>query len=309
MSSLQAILTATLVEAMLESALYGFYSVIFMTVVYLFWVKPTPKRGPRLYLLAALVFQYTLATGHWICTIFYICRNFVTLGGGLAAAIAGGNGEPGVPSIVLFTISGFMALAFAIQRVLAVWANTHIVILFPSVLMVVYAVTTAVGITLEVRENATGYPFVITSTVLGLVISGYSTALIVWKIWRINTDVISIRVETGRAEKTLTSLLAIIAESFAIQTTVEVCILIAFVVNSAIGRIIFLPLAPTVTGISTILIHARVSLGWAREPSLEKKTEASTVVFRSNVTASALGSEREETELQQPRQKAYLHSG
>ncbi|KAJ7483174.1 hypothetical protein FB451DRAFT_100964 [Mycena latifolia] len=205
---------------MLESAFYGLFSVLFMTVVYLFWVKPAPKRGPRLYLLAALLLQYLTATGHWISTVYYICRNFVKLGGGLAAAVAEGNGEPGVPSIVLFTISGFMAFAFAIQRISAVWGNRHIVVLFPTLLLVIYAVTTTVGIVFEVHRNSAGYPLVISSSALGLLISAYSTALIAWKIRRINTEVVStgIRVETGRTEKPLMSFLTIITESFAIQT-------------------------------------------------------------------------------------------
>lgn len=65
------------------------------------------------------------------------------------------------------------------------------------------------------------------------------------------------------------------------------------------GELIFLPLASVVFGISTVLIHVRIGLGWAREPSPERKTEASTVVFRPNATESGPGSEREETELQQ----------
>ncbi|KAJ6527055.1 hypothetical protein B0H19DRAFT_1385491 [Mycena capillaripes] len=287
MPSLQAILTATLFEAILESTLYGLYSVLFILVAYLFCVKPVPKRGARIYLLAALVFQYLLATGHWISTILYTCWNFLKLGGEMAesatAAIASANGDPGVSSIDFFTLSGFVAAMFAIQRLSVVWPNNLIVVINTS------KVTTATGITLHVRGTIAGYALVTTSSVLALLVSGYSTTLIAWKIWRVNTDAASFRAEAGRTERTLMSFLAIIAESFFLQTTIEICILIAFVVGSGIGLTIFIPLASVMFGISTILIHARIGLGWAREPGRKERSEASMIVFRPNPTTGDSG--------------------
>ncbi|KAF7326882.1 hypothetical protein MVEN_02582100 [Mycena venus] len=308
MPSLEPILTAILVEAMLESTLHGLYSFLFMTVAYLFWVKPAPKRGPRLYLFAAIVLQYLISTTHWICAIFYTHRNFVILGGGLPAVLAAAEGDvPGEPLTILLTLSGFVAQLFAVHRVSVVWKNKHTMILFPSLLILVYIVTTAIGITFVIRGNAANYPLITTSTVLVLVVNGYSTALIAWKIWRINSA--SIPADTGRTEKTLMAIVRIVTESYAIQTTIELCMLISFILGSFVGALIFNHLAPPVFGIANLLIHARIGLGWAREPNPERKTEASTVVFRANPTASGLESVGEEMELQKPGQDGKSKRG
>ncbi|KAF7358215.1 Arginine biosynthesis bifunctional protein ArgJ, mitochondrial [Mycena venus] len=311
MASLQSILIATFVEAMLESALYGLYSFLFFTVVYLFWVKPAPKRGPRAYLFVAIVLQYLISTAHWICTIFYICQYFIIHGGGLAAAVAfARGGAHGDPLVVLYTLSSFAATAFAIHRVSMVLQNKPIATIFPCLLMVLYAVTTATGITLtSQRGTPVAFPWVLTSSMLELVVSAYSTALIAWKIWRVNSDAEAIRVDTGRAQKSLTSLIAIITESYGIQTTIDICILISYVTGSLIGKIVFSGLAPPIFGIANLLIHARIALGWAREPKPERKTEASTVVFRTNATTSVFGSEREDVELQQQGQEMKPKGG
>jgi hypothetical protein len=85
--------------------------------------------------------------------------------------------------------------------------------------------------------------------------------------------------------------------------------LISFVVGSFIGLLIFDRVAPAIFGIANLLIHARIGLGWARETNPERKTEASTVVFRTNPAASAIGSDREEMELQQQRQEVKSKRG
>ncbi|KAJ7825201.1 hypothetical protein B0H14DRAFT_3468695 [Mycena olivaceomarginata] len=212
MPSLEPILTAILVAAMLE-------------------IKPAPKRGPRLYLFAAIVLQYLISTAHWICTIFYTRRDFVILGGGLPAVLAELEGDAhGEPLTVLFTLSGFLSNLFAIHRVSVVWKTKLTAILLPSFLMVVYV---AAGIALQIGGNTAGYPLVTTSSVLSLVVTTYSTALIAWKIWRIHSA--SIPADTGRAEKTLMvklmvkpskialliaaqAFLGVITESYALQT-------------------------------------------------------------------------------------------
>jgi hypothetical protein len=85
--------------------------------------------------------------------------------------------------------------------------------------------------------------------------------------------------------------------------------LISFVVGSFIGQLIFNHVAPAVFGMANLLIHARIGLGWTRETNPERKTEASTVVFRTNPTASGIGSDGEEMELQQPRQEVKSKRG
>jgi hypothetical protein len=85
--------------------------------------------------------------------------------------------------------------------------------------------------------------------------------------------------------------------------------LISFVLGSFIGLLIFDRVALAIFGIANLLIHARIGLGWARETNPERKTEASTVVFRTNPAASAIGSDREEMELQQQRQEVKSKRG
>ncbi|KAJ7323649.1 hypothetical protein DFH08DRAFT_1029264 [Mycena albidolilacea] len=309
MPSLEPILTAILVEAMLESALHGLYSFLFLTVAYLFWVKPTPKRGPRLYLFAAIVPQYLISTAHWICTIFYTRRDFVILGGGLPAVLAELEGDAhGEPFTVLFTLSGFLSNLFAIHRVSVVWKTKLTVILLPSFLMVAYV---AAGIALELGGNTAGYPLVTTSSVLSLVVTTYSTGTHSSPGKFGESTVHRFRLTQDVQKKRLwhSSGLGVITESYALQTAFDLCILISFVVGSFIGLLIFDRVAPAVFGIANLLIHARIGLGWAGDTNPERKTEASTVVFRTNPTASAIRSDREEMELQQQRQEVKSKRG
>ncbi|KAJ7461787.1 hypothetical protein B0H11DRAFT_2056022 [Mycena galericulata] len=84
------------------------------------------------------------------------------------------------------------------------------------------------------------------------------------KIWRTQRAVrslsLSAQVSSGGLQPL--SFLAIVVESAALQTAASLVTLVMFQLGNYTNTL-WLPISPAVFGISTVLIHARVGLGWA----------------------------------------------
>ncbi|KAJ6533366.1 hypothetical protein B0H10DRAFT_2247224 [Mycena sp. CBHHK59/15] len=82
-----SIATASLAETCLEIFLYGVYTVLFTTVIYLFRSRRRilPEKRPALWVFLGLVVQFLTITAHWIDTIYETFFTFVRFGGGAAA--------------------------------------------------------------------------------------------------------------------------------------------------------------------------------------------------------------------------------
>ncbi|KAJ7207844.1 hypothetical protein GGX14DRAFT_454555 [Mycena pura] len=85
--------------------------------------------------------------------------------------------------------------------------------------------------------------------------------MISWKIRRI-TRALNRLSEGIDGGVPLMSVVAIIAESAALQTAMTIGALVTHKVGF-VGQVVFSGNGPVVLGISTILIHARIGLGWA----------------------------------------------
>ncbi|KAJ7688977.1 hypothetical protein B0H17DRAFT_1135271 [Mycena rosella] len=77
------------------------------------------------------------------------------------------------------------------------------------------------------------------------------------------------------------SVLAILVESAAIQMATAIGALITFQVGF-VGVIAWSGISPAVLGISTVLIHARIGLGWAHEPDYHIGSNPTRINFAGN---------------------------
>ncbi|KAJ7207830.1 hypothetical protein GGX14DRAFT_567134 [Mycena pura] len=85
--------------------------------------------------------------------------------------------------------------------------------------------------------------------------------MISWKICRVTRSLNRLLDPTDGGVP-LMSVVAIIAESAALQTAITIGALVTYNVGF-VGQVVFADISPVVIGISTKLIYARVGLGWA----------------------------------------------
>ncbi|KAJ7218560.1 hypothetical protein GGX14DRAFT_595276 [Mycena pura] len=221
--SASALVTACLVEALLESVLYGVYGVLCITVLYLFRSR---ERRPAVWVSLGLVIQFFTITGHWICTLYA----FVHLDGGDAAAAFYDNMSAPwyLTSLVFF---GFPRPNCCISR------RNRIPPRSPSLL----------------TDQRVQY-----------------RAL----------NRLSERIDGGVP---LMSVLAVIAESAALQTAITIGALVMY--HEFVGQVVFSEISPVVIGISTILIHARIGLG-KEDVTKDRRYSPSTMSYAREVSGA-----------------------
>ncbi|KAJ7218558.1 hypothetical protein GGX14DRAFT_595264 [Mycena pura] len=266
---MSALATASLVEALLESVLYGVYGVLCITVLYLFRSR---ERRPAVWVSLSLVIQFFTITGHWIGTQYATLFAFVHLGGGDAAAAFYENlSAPWYLTKFVFLGASFLVTnLLVIHRVHVIFSNSRTVIVLPFIFLAVQVVSIVVLLYQFAKSHpgeqyivlyGLSNPWIIMSVVTSLMISVYSTGMISWKIRRITRVLnrLSERIDGGVP---LMSILAIIAESAALYTAISIGALVTYHVGF-VGQVVFTGISPVVMGISTILIYARIGLGWA----------------------------------------------
>ncbi|KAJ6621850.1 hypothetical protein B0H10DRAFT_1945108 [Mycena sp. CBHHK59/15] len=77
------------------------------------------------------------------------------------------------------------------------------------------------------------------------------------------------------------SVLAILVESAALQTSTTIGVLVTSQVGF-VGQVVWMGIAPAILGISTVLIHARIGLGWAHESDRQTKSNPTRINFAVN---------------------------
>ncbi|KAJ7091070.1 hypothetical protein C8R44DRAFT_891757 [Mycena epipterygia] len=132
--------------------------------------------------------------------------------------------------------------------------------------------------------------------VLSIMTSVYGSAMISWKICRV-TRALSGLSERISGSMRLTSVLAILVESAMLQTATTISIVVSFQLGST-DQYIVLAIAPAVFGISTVLIHVRIGLGWAHDCSGHTGTNPTRISFAANESRNS-----EEQELGHPGHK------
>ncbi|KAJ7772397.1 hypothetical protein B0H16DRAFT_1769216 [Mycena metata] len=322
------ILSAALIQAFLELTFYGVYFVIFSTVVYLFWHSPGLTKRPKILLFLALVVQFLAITAHWINTIQGTYLAFVKSGGGAEAERFYHTLK--TPSLEIHIIltemtntltdclvvsssactSDFPRARPEIHRLYVIWGHKLTIIAFP-LLMLIVQVGGAHSQKSEVPSRltwftASHYAWVIgwitTNLVASLVISGYSTGMISFKILSLSRMVqhSGLPLAEGRrmsGQRPLTSILVIMIESAALQTAMNLALLLALQLTAALGpNFILKGIQAVVLGMSTLLVHARIGLGWTKENPGASTAETNPSALRFTVHVTRTGNV-EETEL------------
>ncbi|KAJ7140097.1 hypothetical protein C8R43DRAFT_602831 [Mycena crocata] len=291
-----SIVTANLAGAFIEVFIYGGYITLFATVVYLFHSRHgiSPDKRPVHWVLLGLVIQFLVVTAHWVNTIYRTFHAIVGLGAGSGAGAFYSNlsTPSSVVHVTLLVISTFVTDVLVIHRLYVIYSHNRRVVICPLVFLVGQAVC-GVGIIYNFVIASPAEEFqilfslsnawVTTHLVLSILISAYSSGMIWWRIWRISrvVDTMAGRISGGMG---LMSILAIIVESAGIQTTASVGILAAFQ-SAFVGQVVWSGCAPVILGISTLLIHARIGLGWAHEPEEQLKSTPTRIHFRAGNTA------------------------
>ncbi|KAJ7634706.1 hypothetical protein FB45DRAFT_909614, partial [Roridomyces roridus] len=278
--------TIFVTQTFVESSLYGIYLVIFMTLLYLRGRNCRHSRGrvsapkPAVsWVLLALIAQNLTITAHWILTMWVGYHTLIVLGGGQAGEdyYSNPSAPPLFAQLSMYTVGSIIADLLVIHRLYVIYSRRWIYAAFPAALLlgqlvsgtgslVVLGVLHKEGVSLlevDTRSRA----WVTTSLVFSIVISVYSSGMIAWKILRMHRVLAATNtITTGGTS--LMSFLAIIVESAGIQTATALAFIFTFIFSD-LGQVMILEIAPVIVGISTVLIHVRVTLGWAHEPDRE----------------------------------------
>ncbi|KAJ6483078.1 hypothetical protein DFH09DRAFT_1292059 [Mycena vulgaris] len=245
-----------LTEGVLELTLYGAFVVLFATVVYLFSTRGLiSRKRPTFFIFLALVGLFLSITAHWINGICTLYQAFIFLGGGFPA------------EVLYLTLSSPTALAHSslvgvttvitdslmIHRLYTVWSYDRRVIIFPLLVLagqIVSGIHVLYDLSRETIFNffALSNPWETSYLVSSLVISVYSTG-------------------STSAGRRLRKVLVIMVESAVLQTTMTVGILVSFQIGLLV-QAVFIGLAPVIFGISVLLVHLRVGLGWTNDSNL-----------------------------------------
>ncbi|KAJ7017818.1 hypothetical protein C8F04DRAFT_1405506 [Mycena alexandri] len=269
-----SVLSAGLIQAFLELTLYGVYFVIFSTVFYLFWHGPGLTKRPRVFVFLALVVQFLAITAHWINTMYGTYLPFVKIGGGAEAEqFYRTLGRPALKTHILLTeMTNTLTDCLVIHRLYVIWGYKLSIVAFPLLLLVVQVVGgigSICGIFTQTQANfhAWSFGWVTANLVASLVISGYSTGMMSFKILNLGKMVRKSALPMSGRHR-LTSILVIMSESAALQTAINLALLLALQLTAALEpNFVLKGIQAVVLGMSTVLIHARIGFGWTEETS------------------------------------------
>ncbi|KAJ7429338.1 hypothetical protein B0H11DRAFT_2145871 [Mycena galericulata] len=284
---MSAIVTGNFGAALLELFFYGSYFVLLNTVIYLFHRRHgiPPKNAPAALLLLSLVVQFLVITVHAVNTAYQTVFA-IRLGGGAATEAFYLNlSRPSfVANMTLMVITHHLTDAFVLHRLYVIFSRGRKVMIFPVICFLAQIVS-GCGV---IYRSATSDPdedyltlsngWLTAKLIASILISAYSSAAISWRIWRIRRAL-----QKTSEHMRLTSLLAILVESAVLQTATTIGMLASFQYKWGAGEFIWTGIAPAVFGVSTILIHARIGLGWAH--GAERSTPIN--VKPTNVQVSA----------------------
>ncbi|KAF7290693.1 hypothetical protein MIND_01309600 [Mycena indigotica] len=259
---------ATLVEALLEAALFGVYAVLFATVVYLFRSR---DRRPANIILAGLVLQFLTLTAHWSTSLYRILHIVGWLSPQEAEEFLSQLSSKSY--LVDLSLSGAVfciSNLLVIHRVYVV-CSRRLPFIIPALAMLLGEIISEIVLVYSVGKTWAGQsfvqlfalsnPWVTTALSTSIMISVYSTVIISWKILRVARVVKLHRAEPSTTTS-LTTALVSMAESAALQTAATITLLVTYQIGIVV-QVIFNGIVPVIAGISTVLIYARVGLGWA----------------------------------------------
>ncbi|KAF7336289.1 hypothetical protein MVEN_02177200 [Mycena venus] len=252
-----------------ETLLYGIFLVLFFAICYL--RLSTQEKGKsrfadsvpwRTSVEVSLLAILTLATTHWIITIF--CTFSAFLGDGddtLGAVVTALFTRLELFVIAADTLTVFSMLvgdAVLIHRTWVIWNRNIRVALLPISLWIGMMVSGlgAVGLLYHGSPGSLHAPYnwVFANFILSTITSMYCTTFMAWRIWKACRESAELRA------KNIMSVLTVLVESAAIWTSWT----IAFVALHGAGSLAELSLnagIPSLIGIVNTVIHLRVAVG------------------------------------------------
>ncbi|KAJ7686386.1 hypothetical protein B0H17DRAFT_1013604 [Mycena rosella] len=272
------ILPANLATLVLESCLYGILLLLFISTIYFLATRRTLAGSSRTakHHFTSLVFigvasLFVVVTAHWTVVIYQAFFAFIHLGNAVAedAFYADLSQVSEIIEVTLFFTSVLIGDALVIYRLWIIWGRNHYVVIFPMCSLAGVLVT-AIGIIYEFTKwepRLRGAPFydesrpwTATGFILTLMTTLYSTTFIAFRILRVN------KIRTS-FESGLTSFLTILVESAGLQM---IWLLFAAITQFATSDAEFIAsdTLPAIIGISNLLIHARVGLGWSQDSAV-----------------------------------------
>ncbi|KAF7361541.1 hypothetical protein MSAN_01187700 [Mycena sanguinolenta] len=262
----ESIISLGLTKTMAELLFYGVYLTLFAAVVYLF--RSGNHRPPPLLLQFGIGVQFLAITAHLITAVVqaYSCLAKPNTILAVELCFLDLDAPVVVASTALFVLTSLVTDILVIQRLSVTWTHRLTVLIFPVFCLLVQAaggvgvVITFSSATLFSLSNG----WVTTTLVASLLISLYSSGMIYWKISRTARQFNVLEEGSISAASRLVTTLAIMIESAGIQTSATFALLLAF--ESGVGGAALMQaIGPVMFGLSTVLIHARVGLGWAKQ--------------------------------------------
>ncbi|KAF7300614.1 Alpha-aminoadipate reductase Lys1p [Mycena chlorophos] len=267
-----SLISSVLVESLLETGLYGVYAVLFVTVLYLFRSR---DRRPSKFVLGGLTAQFAVTTAHWINMLYTVLH---TLGSSLTREEAGEYlGDVATSSFRasagLCQTAALIANLLVIHRLHVIFTREAIVVVPALVLLMAQTVSSGGFLYLVSTANRgeqlshifhISNPWVTSMLATSLLVSVYCTGSIAWRILYVRRGLKpGSRIESGNS---LISVLSIIVESAALQMASTISLLITYQIRF-VGLVVFNGSMPVLLAISTVLIYARIGLGWAHGES------------------------------------------
>jgi len=264
-------ISTALATVLIETFFYGIYLVLFLTSIYLlFTAQSRGLRRERSVWLSPILcggsVLFIVVTGHWMLTIDRLFLAFVTVDNGTNPL--GFYGDFSQASQIIQTSLLLASLAVVdalfVHRLSTVWGHKRCVMIFPA-LSLLGLVVSAIGVMYEfsrfqpgdsVPELANGW--IIADTIFTVLTNIYCTALIAWRLWRVQTII------KPAGTSNFMSVLAIIVESAALCATWAVFFIITYAAQSNLRFLI--DVTPSIVGTANMLIYVRVGLGWAHAP-------------------------------------------
>ncbi|KAF7299449.1 hypothetical protein MIND_00894800 [Mycena indigotica] len=263
----------------LESCLYGAFMVLAITSISLLRARNVKLSSP---IFLGVVAMTSTITAHWILTVDRSFLAFLYFENGTSPL--GFYGD--LSQITEVVKTGFLMAtltigdALIIHRLWIIWNRKFAVLIFPLSTLLGLTVC-GVGITYQFTQYKPGQNvflseagrWITSDAVFTLSTNIYSTGFITWRILKSSRAIKPFVGDTSN----LMSVLGIIVESAALYTTWSLFFFVTYQSGSNL-QFNAVDCWPVMSGISCMLIHVRVGLGWAHKAESTGNLKSTGVV-------------------------------
>ncbi|KAJ6478293.1 hypothetical protein C8R45DRAFT_1006981 [Mycena sanguinolenta] len=288
-----SLVQVSLATVAVESVLYGVYLVLAVTSLCLLVGRnaKSTRRGTSIFrspIFIGTIGLFLTITGHWVIIVDRAFLGFIHFADTLGPLRFYGD----LTQLTEVIGTGFVAVTtiisdiLIIHRLWVVWGYNKTIVIIP-IATSVGLIVSGIGITTQFTQYQPGQDvflsvagrWITSATVFTLCTTLYSTVFISWRLWHHG------RIIQPYGGPSLKSILVIIVESAALWTIWSLFYLVSYRAQSNLEFIV-VDCSPAIAGISCMLIHVRVGMGWAHtngeHPSTLSGTQLSS--FAVNIT-------------------------